>query len=177
MIALWMVGVALADPLALRAGNVDGVAAGVLGLPLSSVGVWTEDWGLAVGSRELSGLTVEGAHRWRRDAGQTELQLHGGLGALWLEPGMSAQLGATLLRREERERLGWTGSLSLPWSVRLVGARPFDGPELRLPVMLGSQVRFRIGEVWVGPLAELGVVSSPERPWAMGGQLGLVVGG
>lgn len=176
MIALLLVGVALADPLALRATRTEGRAAGVLGFPLSSVGLWAEDWGLAVGSRELTGLTVEGAHRMRRDAGQTELQLHAGLGLLWLEPGLSGQLGLTLLRREERRNLGWTGSLSLPWSMRLVGAGPLDRPEVRLPVMVGNQLRVKIGELHLGPLAELGFVSVPGRPLSLAAQVGLTVG-
>jgi len=176
VIALLLVGVAFADPLALRATSLDGQAAGVLGLPLSSVGLWAEDWGLAVGSRELTGLTVEGVRRMRRDAGQTELQIHGGLGLLWLEPGLSGQLGLSLLRREESRHLGWTGSFSLPWSMRLLGASPLDRPEVRLPVMVGNQLRFKIGELHVGPLAELGVVSVPGRPLSLAAQVGLTVG-
>ena len=168
---------ARADPLALRHTGVEGAAAGVLGLPLSSVGGWQGDWGLALSSRDLAMASLEGARRWRGDQGRNELQLSLGLGALWLEPGMSGHLGMSLLRRAEGGRVGWTGSLSLPASLRLLGTAAPGPVEARLPLLLGNQLGYRAGDLWLGPVLELGLVVSPGRPLATAGQLGFAVGG
>lgn len=173
LLPLALAAAAFADPIALRQAGPEDGAALVLGAPLVGLGLWREDWGVSLATRDLATLSLEGARRFQRDAGRSELQLSAGLGALWLEPGLSGHLGLTALRRALGPRLGWTGSLSLPFSLRLAG-RAAPGPvEARLPVLLGNQLQVRLGRLWLGPSLELGVAFSPGRPASMAGHLGL----
>lgn len=161
MIAL-LLAAALADPVVLRGPAPEGALGVSIGSPELSAGGWirprlgvaveARTGGTALGASVGTRATLAGRERpWGIDAS---------LAAGWVLPTVDPALALSLT---PALHAGWRGErfqavlgLAAPLAARLA-----PRPDLRAPVLVEPWLGLRLGDVWLGARAGLGVVAAP----------------
>jgi hypothetical protein len=167
---LAFIGLALADPIALRAPS--GAVAVVLGVPDSSVAVSVAPHvGVSIDARALDAVGASVGYRsdlFRRDTGfGLEVSIAGGPMVPLLDPGLALSATPALA-------LGWAHhSLDATIGVAIPAVARFTGFDLRIPVLGELWLGGRIGPVRVGGTFAAGQMWITGAPTEVGWHAGV----